>query len=307
MTMRLAAAVVVMVVVAAAAMSVEAELSVDYYKKSCPGVENVVRYHVAKALKANRKEGAALVRLIFHDCFVRGCDASVLLDPTAENPHTEKTAPINIGLAAFELIDEIKAAVEERCPGVVSRAADAQRDLPDSTFTISELIRNFRRKNFTIEELVILSGAHAVGVGPCSSLRARLTGPPEQILPGYRSLLAGKCAAGEDPIVPNNVRDEDPAAVAATIPSFLPKLRKFEFLDNSYYHNNLARIVTFNSDWQLLTEKKARGHVHEYADNGTLWDEDFSDALVKLSKLPLPPKAKGEIRRHCRRVNTHHY
>jgi peroxidase len=71
MTMRLAAAVVVMVVVAAAAMSVEAELSVDYYKKSCPGVENVVRYHVAKALKANRKEGAALVRLIFHDCFVR--------------------------------------------------------------------------------------------------------------------------------------------------------------------------------------------------------------------------------------------
>ncbi|KAF2929012.1 hypothetical protein DAI22_05g025300 [Oryza sativa Japonica Group] len=306
MTMRLAAAVVVMVVVAAAAMSVEAELSVDYYKKSCPGVENVVRYHVAKALKANRKEGAALVRLIFHDCFVRGCDASVLLDPTAENPHTEKTAPINIGLAAFELIDEIKAAVEERCPGVVS-CADAQRDLPDSTFTISELIRNFRRKNFTIEELVILSGAHAVGVGHCSSLRARLTAPPEQILPGYRSLLAGKCAAGEDPIVPNNVRDEDPAAVAATIPSFLPKLRKFEFLDNSYYHNNLARIVTFNSDWQLLTEKKARGHVHEYADNGTLWDEDFSDALVKLSKLPLPPKAKGEIRRHCRRVNTHHY
>jgi peroxidase len=273
---------------------------------------------------------------------VQGCDASVLLDPTPENPHTEKTAPINIGLAAFELIDEIKAAVEERCPGVVScadiviyaardasillsnghvhfdvlagrldgrvsRAADAQRDLPDSTFTISELIRNFRRKNFTIEELVILSGAHAVGVGHCSSLRARLTAPPEQILPGYRSLLAGKCAAGEDPIVPNNVRDEDPAAVAATIPSFLPKLRKFEFLDNSYYHNNLARIVTFNSDWQLLTEKEARGHVHEYADNGTLWDEDFSDALVKLSKLPLPPKAKGEIRRHCRRVNTHHY
>ncbi|KAL5202855.1 hypothetical protein ABZP36_013807 [Zizania latifolia] len=338
------AAAVLLLVVALAAAAVEGhkkkELSVGYYKDSCPGVENVVKYHVAKALKANRKDGAALVRLIFHDCFVRGCDASVLLDPTPENPHTEKTAPINIGLAAFELIDEIKEAVEKRCPGtvscadiiiyaardassilsnghvhfdvsagrldgVVSRAADAQRDLPDSTFTISELIRNFRRKNFTIEELVILSGAHAVGVGHCSSLRARLTAPPEQILPPYRSLLASKCAAGPDPIVPNNVRDEDPAAVAASFPSFLPKLRKVEFLDNSYYHNNLARIVTFNSDWQLLTEKEARGHVREYAENGTLWDEDFSDSLVKLSKLPLPPRAKGEIRTSCRRVNKY--
>ncbi|TVU18014.1 hypothetical protein EJB05_34079 [Eragrostis curvula] len=316
-------------------------LKVGYYKKSCGNVESLVKYHVAKAIKANRGSGAALVRLIFHDCFVRGCDGSVLLDPTPENPYTEKTAPINIGLAAFEVIDEIKAAVEAHCPGTVScadivvyaardaasllsnghvhfdppagrldgvhsHAADAQRDLPDSTFTIAELIRNFRRKNFTVEELVILSGAHAVGVGHCSSLRARLTAPPTQIVPSYRSLLAGKCAAGADPVVPNNVRDEDPKAVAAAFPSFLKKLRKAkDFLDNSYYHNNLARIVTFNSDWQLLTEKEALGHVKEYAENGTLWDEDFSDALVKLSKLPMEPGSKGEIRNKCRFVN--HY
>ncbi|CAN6336223.1 unnamed protein product [Urochloa humidicola] len=336
-----AAAAALLLLAAAPAAEASHHLKLGYYKKTCPGWENVVKYYVAKAIKANRGSGAALVRLIFHDCFVRGCDASVLLDPTPANPHTEKTAPINIGLAAFEVIDEIKAALEERCPGtvscadivvfasrdassilsnghvhfdppagrldgVVSLAADAQRDLPDSTFTISELIRSFRRKNFTIEELVILSGAHSVGVGHCSSLRARLTAPPAQIVPAYRDLLAGKCAAGPDPVVPNNVRDEDPAAVAAAFPSFLKKLRKSkDFLDNSYYHNNLARIVTFNSDWQLLTEKESRGHVKEYAENGTLWDEDFSDALVKLSKLPLPPHSKGEIRKHCRCVN--HY
>jgi len=319
------------------------ELKLGYYAKTCRGWENVVKDHVAKAIRANRASGAALVRLIFHDCFVRGCDASVLLDPTPANPHTEKTAPINIGLAAFEVIDDIKAALEERCPGTVScsdivvfaardassilsnghvhfdppagrldgkvsRAADAQRDLPDSTFTIAELIRNFRRKNFTVEELVILSGAHAVGVGHCSSFRARLSSPPSQIVPAYRNLLSGRCAAGPDPVVPNNVRDEDPRAVAAAFPSFLKKLRRSgDFLDNSYYHNNLARIVTFNSDWQLLTEEEALGHVKEYAENGTLWDEDFSKALVKLSKLPMPPRSKGEIRSHCRVVNGHHH
>ncbi|KAG2624454.1 peroxidase 2-like [Panicum virgatum] len=335
-----AAAALLLLLLSAADAS---ELKLGYYAKTCRGWENVVKDHVAKAVRANRASGAALVRLIFHDCFVRGCDASVLLDPTPANPHTEKTAPINIGLAAFEVIDDIKAALEERCPGTVScsdivvlaardassilsnghvhfdppagrldgkvsRAADAQRDLPDSTFTIAELIRNFRSKNFTVEELVILSGAHAVGVGHCSSFRARLTSPPSQIVPAYRNLLTGRCAEGPDPVVPNNVRDEDPRAVAAAFPSFLKKLRRSgDFLDNSYYHNNLARIVTFNSDWQLLTEKEALGHVKEYAENGTLWDEDFSEALVKLSKLPMPPRSKGEIRSHCRVVNGHHH
>jgi peroxidase len=47
------------------------ELEVGYYSKKCKGVENVVKWHVIKAIKANRRTGAALVRLIFHDCFVR--------------------------------------------------------------------------------------------------------------------------------------------------------------------------------------------------------------------------------------------
>jgi hypothetical protein len=46
-------------------------LKVGYYDSKCRGVENVVKYHVHRAIKANRKNGAALVRLIFHDCFVR--------------------------------------------------------------------------------------------------------------------------------------------------------------------------------------------------------------------------------------------
>jgi peroxidase len=71
------AALLLLVLVAKAPSAAEAShhggagLKLGYYKKTCPGVENVVKYHVAKAIKANRGAGAALVRLIFHDCFVR--------------------------------------------------------------------------------------------------------------------------------------------------------------------------------------------------------------------------------------------
>jgi peroxidase len=76
--MKLSASVICALVAVQAAVllasvsSVEAgELKVGYYGKKCRGVENVIKWHVIRAIKANRRIGAALVRLIFHDCFVR--------------------------------------------------------------------------------------------------------------------------------------------------------------------------------------------------------------------------------------------
>ncbi|CAO2173922.1 unnamed protein product [Urochloa humidicola] len=340
----LCALVVVQAVVllAAVPLAQAGELQVGYYSKKCKGVENIVKWHVILALKANRRTGAALIRLLFHDCFVRGCDGSVLLDASYDNPHPEKEAPVNIGLAAFDLLEEIKAAVEDRCSGVVScsdlliyaardassilsnghvhfdvpagrldgfvsKAEEAQAELPDSADDAQKLIENFAKKNFTVEELVILSGAHSIGQGHCSSFTGRLSEPNDQITPAYRNLLNYKCSQGNPP-VDNNIRDEDYNVVARFMPGFISRVRKIpDFLDNSYYHNNLAKIVTFHSDWTLLTHKEAFGHVKEYAENGTLWDEDFSDSLVKLSKLPIPTGSKGEIRKKCSAINHRLY
>jgi hypothetical protein len=47
-----------------------AVIFVGYYSKKCKGVENVVKWHVIRANKANRRTGAALVHL-FHGCFIR--------------------------------------------------------------------------------------------------------------------------------------------------------------------------------------------------------------------------------------------
>ena len=280
---------------------------------------------------------------VIYLCIMQGCDGSVLLDASYDNPHPEKEAPVNIGLAAFDLLEEIKAAVEDRCPGVVScsdlliyaardassilsnghvhfdvpagrldgfvsKAEEAQAELPDSADDVHKLIANFARKNFTVEELVILSGAHSIGQTHCSSFAGRLSEPTDQIKPAYRELLKYKCSQGSNPTVDNNVRDEDYDAVARYTPGFTSRVRKVpDYLDNSYYHNNLAKIVTFHSDWTLLTHKEALGHVKEYAENGTLWDEDFADSLVKLSKLPMPAGSKGEIRKKCSVINHRLY
>ncbi|MCH95989.1 peroxidase, partial [Trifolium medium] len=65
---------------------------------------------------------ASLIRLHFHDCFVRGCDASVLLNNTATIESEQDAAPNNNSLRGLDVINNIKTAVEKACPNTVSCA-----------------------------------------------------------------------------------------------------------------------------------------------------------------------------------------
>uniref|UniRef100_A0A0A9G1L4 Plant heme peroxidase family profile domain-containing protein n=1 Tax=Arundo donax TaxID=35708 RepID=A0A0A9G1L4_ARUDO len=119
----LAAAAAVALLVGALARGADAQLSAGFYSASCPTVHSVVRQVMSQAVMNNTRNGAAVLRLFFHDCFVNGCDASLLLDDTPTTPG-EKGAGPNAGGSTFDfdLIDTIKTQVEAACPATVSCA-----------------------------------------------------------------------------------------------------------------------------------------------------------------------------------------
>ncbi|KAL5567288.1 hypothetical protein UlMin_030452 [Ulmus minor] len=95
------------------------QLTTDFYATTCPKLAKIVRKEVQGAIRNEIRMAASLIRLHFHDCFVNGCDASLLLD----GDDSEKFAlPNRNSVRGFEVIDTIKSAVESECSGVVSCA-----------------------------------------------------------------------------------------------------------------------------------------------------------------------------------------
>lgn len=98
-------------------------LSPNYYHRSCPGVEKIVSDTVTSKQIANPTTAAGTLRLFFHDCFVTGCDASVLISKSSMLPSSlpERDSEINLSLPgdAFDAVVRAKAALELQCPGQV--------------------------------------------------------------------------------------------------------------------------------------------------------------------------------------------
>ncbi|XP_020086049.1 peroxidase 5-like [Ananas comosus] len=294
----------------------------DYdYKCKRTNVELLVRGVVAKAIRKDPGVGAGLIRMYFHDCFVRGCDASVLLDPTTANPTPEKTSGANFpSLRGFEVIDQAKAKLERRCPGVVSCAdivAFAARDaalflgrisypipsgrldgrvslqsevlqnLPAPFFSLSQNEAFFANKGMSPEEMVTLSGAHSIGRSHCSSFTNRLYPTEDPTIDrSFAGILKGVC--------PQN------AAVDGVVPQDIVTPNR---LSNQYYKNVKAHKVLFTTDQNLMSSSDTAAMVKENARNQTAWKAKFAAAMVKMGNLVELTGPPGEIRKNCRVVN----
>ena len=115
----------------------DAQLSSTFYDTTCPDALTTIRTAIRTAVSKERRMAASLIRLHFHDCFVQGCDASILLDDST-TIESEKTALPNLNsVRGFQVIDNAKSQVEKVCPGVVSCADIVAVAARDASFAVS--------------------------------------------------------------------------------------------------------------------------------------------------------------------------
>ncbi|PNX87703.1 lignin-forming anionic peroxidase-like [Trifolium pratense] len=115
----------------------DAQLSSTFYDGTCPNALSTIRTAIRTAVSKERRMAASLIRLHFHDCFVQGCDASILLDDSS-TIESEKSALPNVNsVRGFEVIDKAKSEVEKVCPGVVSCADIVAIAARDASFAVS--------------------------------------------------------------------------------------------------------------------------------------------------------------------------
>lgn len=76
----------ILAVVVAAKFS-EAQLTTDFYDSSCPQAASIVKQKVDAIVDADRGLAAALMRLHFHDCFVRVSELNPCTSPCKFSRH----------------------------------------------------------------------------------------------------------------------------------------------------------------------------------------------------------------------------
>ncbi|KAJ0052202.1 hypothetical protein Pint_01324 [Pistacia integerrima] len=301
----------------------EGALQVGFYRGKCgiADVEAIVAGVVTARFVRDPTIVAALLRLQYHDCFVNGCDASILVDGS----NSEKKAPPNLSVRGFDIIDDAKAAVDRICPGVVSCAdliiiatrdvvflslgvryevQTGRRDglvslpqnvslfLPPPLASVSHSIALFANKGLTPTDMVLLLGAHSVGVVHCSLLKDRL----------YNFRNTGRPDPTMDPFLLNLLRLRCPQN---TPTNNIVNLDQNPFMDNSYYQRLLLKRGILPIDQELALHPLTRGTVMTLATRWFDFPSRFGAAMVKLGAIEVLTGSQGEIRRSCRAFNEH--
>ncbi|KAL9274601.1 Peroxidase 5-like protein [Drosera capensis] len=256
----------------------------------------VVKCEVIKGFMKDRGVVAGLLRLHFHDCFVRGCDGSVLIDSTPSNMAERDSPANNPSLRGFEIIDNAKARLEATCKGVISCAdmvAFAARDsIQMSGADVNKLTQMFANKGPTQEEMVILSGAHTIGRSHCTSFISRL----------YSYNLTTTQDPALDANYATQLKQHCPQDTGATLVVPMDPISPY-VLDTGYYMDVRSHRGLFTSDQTLLTNLATANLVNQYAMYSYLWRNKFAAAMVKMGKIGVLTGNDGEVRANCRVIN----
>ncbi|CAJ1968491.1 unnamed protein product [Sphenostylis stenocarpa] len=303
----------------------KSQLQLNYYSTSCPKAEDIIKQQVTELYHKHGNTAVSWVRNLFHDCVVKSCDASLLLETARDGTVvSEQTSERSFGMRNFKYVSTIKAAVEQECPLTVSCAdivALSARDgisllggpsiemktgrrdskesyakevedlIPNHNDSISLVLSRFQAIGIDLEATVALLGAHSVGRVHCVNLVHRLYPTVDTTLdPARAEYLKRRCPT------PN----PDPKAVLYS----RNDLKTPMIIDNNYYKNILQHKGLLTVDEELATDSRTAPYVQKMANDNEYFHQQFSRAIQLLSETNPLTGDEGEIRKDCRYLNV---
>ncbi|WCJ41285.1 Peroxidase superfamily protein [Euphorbia peplus] len=302
------------------------KLKWQYYRRetNCRYAEAYIRHQVETFWKKDNSITPKLLRLLYSDCFVTGCDASILLD--GEN--SEKEAPQNWGLGAFVLIDKIKQVLEDECPGVVSCAdilnlatrdavhmagapsyplltgrkdgmtsSKASVDLPSPSISLEDGLKYFKSKGLDELDFVTLMGSHSMGKTHCRYVVDRL----------YNFNKTGKPEPGMDPTFAAEMRKLCPPRTKKGQTDPLVYLNPDSGSSNRFSSSYYKRVLSYKSvlviDQQLQNSNDTLLITQEFAENFEDLRKAFTLSMNRMGSINVLTGNSGEIRKNCRVPN----
>ncbi|KAH7672494.1 Class I peroxidase protein [Dioscorea alata] len=300
--------------------SSSAQLSTNFYSSSCPKLFSTVKSGVQSAISAEKRMGASLLRLFFHDCFVNGCDGSILLDNTSNFTGEKDALPNKNSVRGFNVIDKIKKQVEKACPGVVSCAdilaivardsvvtlggpnwavklgrrdsrtaseSAANNNIPPPSSNLTNLISKFNAQGLSTKDMIALSGAHTIGEARCISFRPHIYNDSDinsSFAKKRRANCPSKSGSGDNNLAPLDL--QSPTT-----------------FDNDYYKNLIIKKGLLHSDQELFNGGSSDSQVQSYANSESTFFSDFTAAMINMGDISPLTGSNGEIRKNCRKIN----
>ncbi|MCO5590853.1 hypothetical protein L7F22_044828 [Adiantum nelumboides] len=301
-------------------------MSYIYYLNSCPRTYDIVRERMQFYISEDPSQAAGILRLFFYDCFVQGCDASILLERPEGSERSASLYLKSLRATSLRIIDEIKASLEVTCPGVVSCAdtlALAARDaifmvggpwipiltgrkdsvvaalnqtvtasIPPPTLGFSKLKRMFVSKGLSVKDLVALSGAHNIGQAHCGVVVLQLRPiVSEDLDPAFGANLSQICLARRNAVTSKS-------HLTVHLDSLTPTT-----FDNAFFKNVLNKQAIFHSDAALLDDEESLSYVRSFALNQAHFFKQFHLSFLKMSQMGVLTNGEGEVRMSCTMPN----
>ncbi|MCO5602278.1 hypothetical protein L7F22_056407 [Adiantum nelumboides] len=263
-----------------------------------PPPSNYSLLHTQAFLDDDITQAAGILRLHFHDCFVQGCDASVLLNGSTSGPGSK--APDSVVKASTTLLSKCNIPLSmllakgpyypvplgRRDSLVFASTSLTLANLPPPTANVTGLMDIFSSKGLNLVDLVALSGrGHKIGRAHCPSFANRLDPLDPTLNAEFASTLTTICPTSNS----TNFTNMD---------TFTPNR-----FDNKYYTSLMKGFGLFTSDSSLVLGNRTYATVQSFYSNKIMFFEQFGLSMIKMGQIDVLTGTEGEIRTNCSAIN----